>query len=107
MFQAGKSGNPKGRPKGSPNKVTQKVRDMLWETVEGEIHKLPDHLSQLDAKERLDFLTKVLPYLTPKLGAVSMDLDDRNDAPSNRDLARMPTSELLERLDALSALEAQ
>jgi hypothetical protein len=34
-FKAGQSGNPDGRPKGATNKVTQELKEMIREALEG------------------------------------------------------------------------
>jgi len=67
----GQTNNPNGRPKGSQNRVTRELRGILKATVEGELEKLPDYLSGLDESKRLDVLLKLLPYVLPKVEAVS------------------------------------
>ena len=65
-FIKGKSGNPSGRPKGSLNRVTQEVKNVLECALAREIELLPDHLSELSAKDRINALSKLLPYAMPR-----------------------------------------
>jgi len=66
-FIKGKSGNPAGRPQGTPNKITKSVRVLLKDLMHDEIMQLPDTLKSLEPRERVDALTKLLPYVLPKL----------------------------------------
>lgn len=58
-----------GRVKGTPNILTHELRDILKQFVSNEIENLSkeDVLSKLTINERLIFLTKILPYVLPKI----------------------------------------
>jgi hypothetical protein len=58
-----------GRVKGTPNVLTHELRETLKQFVSDEIENLSkeDVLSKLTINERLIFLTKVLPYVLPKI----------------------------------------
>lgn len=71
-MKKGQTNNPNGRPKGSPNRITKELRDVLKSVVAGELDRLPDYLSKLDEGKRLDVLLKLLPYVLPKVDAVSV-----------------------------------
>jgi hypothetical protein len=65
----------KGRPKGSLNKasVTLKSRinlfiDRKWDDLEGEYNKL-------EAKDKLNFIRDLMPYVVPKLSATSAEVE--------------------------------
>lgn len=62
----GKTNNPNGRPKGAPNKVTSTIRNWIVELINNNRDKLQEDLMQLDAKERLLMIEKLLPYIMPK-----------------------------------------
>lgn len=57
-----------GRQAGTPNRITQELREVLSEIVHQEIKKIPDHLNKLEAKDRLELLSKLLPFVLPKIG---------------------------------------
>ena len=58
-----------GRKVGTPNILTHELRDILKQFVSNEIENLSkeDVLSKLTINERLIFLTKILPYVLPKI----------------------------------------
>lgn len=55
-----------GREKGTPNKLTSELRNILKEIISTEIEALPEALKGLEAKERLEIIIKLLPYVLPK-----------------------------------------
>lgn len=63
----GKTGNPNGRPKGVPNKVTATIRSWLVNVINDNRQLFEQDLKNLDSKERLELLQKMLPYLMPKV----------------------------------------
>lgn len=75
-FAPGTSGNPSGRPKGSPNRVTKELRQLLKSIVFDELERLPETLERLEAKERAELLTKIIPYAMPKVENARFDVDE-------------------------------
>ena len=55
-----------GRTKGTPNKLTSEIKETLKDVLSNEIENLPHRLSELDVKDRLDVLVKLIPYILPK-----------------------------------------
>lgn len=55
-----------GRTKGTPNKTTKELKEALQSIVNAEIKALPALLSELETKDRLNLLTKLLPFVLPK-----------------------------------------
>ena len=56
-----------GRPKGSENKGSKEFKDALDAFMIEAIKDVPELYSQLDAKEKLDYLAKLSPYITPRI----------------------------------------
>jgi hypothetical protein len=56
-----------GRIKGTPNKITSETRELLFVIVNNEIENLPMILAQLEPRERVYVLTKLLPFVFPKV----------------------------------------
>ena len=69
-FKPGQSGNPKGRPKGTPNKSTAELKEALQSVLDSELGKIQKHLNQLEPKERLEIIIKLLPYILPKTSQI-------------------------------------
>ena len=65
-FKKGESGNPEGRPKGTPNKTSTEIKQTLNDILCNEIEAIPERLTQLSDKDRLDIVIKLLPYILPK-----------------------------------------
>jgi hypothetical protein len=61
-----------GRAQGTPNLLTKELREMLKSIVFKELDHIPETLEKLDADKRLEVVIKLLPYILPKVDAVSM-----------------------------------
>ena len=70
-----------GRVKGTPNILTHELRETLKQFISSEIENLSkeDVLSKLTINERLIFLTKVLPYVLPKIEPLMNQYDSPTD----------------------------
>ena len=68
-----------GRPKGAVNKSTLLMKDRIQSLFDGNFDKIQEDLESLEAKDRLKFMTDLMPYLMPKLQSTSysqsIDLD--------------------------------
>ena len=65
-----------GRQKGTPNKLTKELRSVLKDVLYEEIDRLPERLNELDTKDRLELLVKLMPFVFPKVQSVSQSLDE-------------------------------
>ena len=76
-------GNP-GKPKGAKNKSTLLMRDRIQALFDDNFDKIQEDLESLEAKDRLKFLTDLMPYLMPKLQSTTysqkIDLDSMEEA---------------------------
>ena len=68
-----------GRKLGTPNKVTSELRDSLKQVIDGELISLSERLEELEPKERVELLIKLLPYIMPKVQTVSHTQDEPLD----------------------------
>lgn len=66
-MEKGKTNNPNGRPKGTPNKVTSTIRNWIVELINDNREQIKQDLKSLKPCERLDFISKLLPYILPKV----------------------------------------
>jgi len=62
-----------GRKQGTPNKLTKELRTILKNILAKELETLPEHLEKLETKDRLELVTKLIPYVLPKVEPVSID----------------------------------
>jgi hypothetical protein len=70
-----------GRVKGTPNILTHELRETLKHFISSEIENLSkeDILSNLTINERLIFLTKILPYVLPKVQPLLSEYDSQTE----------------------------
>ena len=62
----GHTNNPKGRPRGRRNKSTQPLRDWLLQLVNSNREQVERDIADLEPKERLQMLERLLQYVLPK-----------------------------------------
>lgn len=65
-----------GRAAGTPNKLTSELRETLKAVIELEFATLPARLAELDPRERLDVLLKLLPFCLPKVETINGNYDE-------------------------------
>ncbi len=59
--------NPNGRPKGTPNKVTNELRVRISNFLEKNFDKVEQDFDELDPYQRVQFYTKLIEYVIPKM----------------------------------------
>jgi len=59
-----------GRKKGTPNKLTKEIRSTLKNVLFDELEHLENNLSQLEPKERIELVIKLMPYVCPKIESI-------------------------------------
>lgn len=70
----GRTNNPAGRPPGTPNKAGAELRERVMAFVADRWEQVESDYTQLEPKERLQFLEKLMAYSLPKLQAVAVDI---------------------------------
>lgn len=68
-----------GRKSGTPNKTTKEIRNVLKSVIDNEIVNIETSLEGLTAKERIEFLIKLIPYVLPKVESVQYNLGEGID----------------------------
>ena len=62
-----------GRRSGVPNKTTQQSKDIVQKVINNELDNLEVLLSKLSAKDRVNALIKLLPFVIPKQQEISIE----------------------------------
>ena len=52
--------------------LTKDLRNILKELVQNEIKDLPKHLDTLEPKDRINIVTKLMPYVFPKIQTIHL-----------------------------------
>ena len=68
-----------GRKKGTPNRLTKELRAILKEALHKELETIGDQLEQLEPKERLEVLIKLMPFVFPRMNTISHSMDEPVD----------------------------
>lgn len=59
------------KTKSKEQTLTAELRDTLKTIMQKEIEKLPETLGQLEPKERVNVICKLMPFVFPKVNTVS------------------------------------
>ena len=68
-----------GRKKGTPNKLTKELRSVLKEVIYNELENIEDRLDQLEPKQRVELVIKLMPYVFPKMESTSHTINEPLD----------------------------
>jgi hypothetical protein len=68
-----------GRQKGTPNKLTKELRSILKDVLHNEMEKVGGYLGELEPKERLEMIIKLMPYVFPKVEQVHYSSEEPMD----------------------------
>jgi hypothetical protein len=75
----GATNNPNGRPKGVPNKTTKELKQVLHSVIEHQLETIEEDLKDLDPKDRLNVLLKLVEYVLPKQREQKIDFSSLTD----------------------------
>lgn len=94
-------GNPKkgGRQKGTLNKASKELKPVITALVNKELKNIDVLLSQVDAETRLLFITKLLPYVVPKMQDVCIQQPQEQEGNKYKDIEI--TDDMLIRAEAI------
>jgi len=68
-----------GRQKGTPNRLTKELRAALKDILYNEMEKVGGYLEELEPKERLEIIIKLMPYVFPKVENTSHTANEPMD----------------------------
>lgn len=51
--------------------LTNNLRNVLKNVMQGEIEKLPETLNQLEPKEKMEIICKLMPFVFPKVETIN------------------------------------
>ncbi|HAQ17770.1 MAG TPA: hypothetical protein DCR40_00890 [Prolixibacteraceae bacterium] len=71
-LQKGTTNNLNGRPKGSQNRSTEELRNTVQAFIESNIEGMQANFDQLEAKDKLLFIEKMLNYSLPRMQATQI-----------------------------------
>jgi hypothetical protein len=69
-----------GRTKGTPNRTTKELKEMIHNIVEVQLDTIEEDLQDLDPKDRLNILLKLVEYVLPKQREQKIDFSNLSDA---------------------------
>lgn len=65
-----------GRQKGTPNKTTAQLKKVIADFVSEKFESIERTYGELEEKEQLDFLVKLLPFVIQKKSEKTISLDE-------------------------------
>lgn len=74
-------GTPKtgGRKKGTPNRVTSDIRGWLAKLIKQNRRQIEADLQELEPKDRVMMLERLMQYVIPKKQAIKADISDLSE----------------------------
>lgn len=69
-----------GRVKGTPNKVSTQIKEMINDFVACNIEDLQTTYNQLDAKEKLAFLERLLKFVIPTQNQSEININSLSES---------------------------
>lgn len=64
-----------GRAAGTPNRITRELRESLKAVLSSELDRLPETLSSLPPKDRLEIVVRLMPFAMPKVDSIAGSYD--------------------------------
>jgi hypothetical protein len=68
-----------GRTAGTVNKTTKEIRTVLKDVINNELLNIETLLSELQPKERIELVIKLIPYVLPKIQTENYSLGEPLD----------------------------
>lgn len=74
-FQKGRSGNPNGRPPKAINKISRSAKEQISDFINEKFAEIPKVWKELPVRDKVRLLVDLLPYVVPKMAAITVDAD--------------------------------
>ena len=68
-----------GRQKGTPNVLTKELRTLLKNVLYNELESLEEKLDELEPRDRIELVIKLMPYVFPKMTNISHSANEPID----------------------------
>lgn len=89
----GITNNPNGRPKGTPNKANANLKNTINGIVERQFETLESDLEQLDARDKINFVLKLIEYVLPKQREQKINFNEMSDLEIDELINRLKTTD--------------
>lgn len=81
-----------GRKAGVPNRTTQEMRDVMQSFIECKIEELDQVYNELEPKDKISAIIKMLPYLLPRQQNIELNATHKQEL--GHDLSKLSDDEL-------------
>ena len=92
MFTKGQ-GRIAGRQKGTPNKSSANLKSKIESIVNCSFETIEDDLQDMDARDRVGFILKLIPYLIPTQKEQKINFNEMSDSEINALIDRLKNPE--------------
>ena len=65
-----------GRKANTPNRINAEAKQVIQDLVNIEVNKIPQLLEQLEPKDRLEILIKLIAFVIPKQTKIELEPDE-------------------------------
>jgi hypothetical protein len=82
-----------GRQKGTPNKTTSNLKATIQNIVERQFETLESDLEELEGRDKINFVLKLIEYVLPKQRETKIDFNSLSDEEIDELINRLKTPE--------------
>ena len=65
-----------GRKANTPNRINAEAKEVIQNLVNSEVNKIPQLLEELQPKDRLEILIKLIAFVVPKQTKLQLEADE-------------------------------
>lgn len=71
-------GNP-GKPPGAATNASKKVKEAIYNFLSDNIDSIQESFDSLKPKEKLQFISELIPYAMPRLQSIQAEIDQKTE----------------------------